>query len=106
MPINKIFININQKNNKTMKKSELRQLIREEIFKLRENAEEIPFNSIKDMSNFLVKGDYDELDGYENKEFEIIKKHIESDILDKGEKLTPSSLNSLIVKLENKYGWY
>jgi hypothetical protein len=89
-----------------MKKSELRQIIKEEIFKLRENAEEIPFNSIEDMSNFLVKGDYDELDGYENKEFEIIKKHIKSDILDKDKKLTPSSLNSLIVRLENKYGWY
>ena len=89
-----------------MKKSELRQIIREEIFKLRENAEEIPFNSIKDMSNFLVKGDYDELDGYGNEEFKIIKKHIKSDILDNGKELTPSRLNSLIVRLENKYGWY
>ena len=87
-----------------MKKSELRQIIREEISKIKE--EKTTFNSIRDMNDFLVKGGYDELDGYGDEEFKIIKKHIKSDILDKGKKLTPSSLNSLIVGLENKYDWY
>jgi hypothetical protein len=58
------------------------------------------------MNNFLVQGDYDELDGYGDEEFKIIKKHIKLDILDKGKKLTPSKLNSLIVRLEDKYDWY
>jgi hypothetical protein len=68
--------------------------------------EEYTFNSIEDMNNFLVQGDYDELDGYGDEEFKIIKKHIKLDILDKGKKLTPSKLNSLIVRLEDKYDWY
>jgi coenzyme F420-reducing hydrogenase alpha subunit len=62
--------------------------------------------TIEDMNNFLVQGDYDELDGYGDEEFKIIKKHIKLDILDKGKKLTPSKLNSLIVRLEDKYDWY
>jgi len=74
--------------------------------KLYEEVQETTFNSIEDMSNFLVQGDYDELDGYGDEEFTIINKHIKSDILDKGKKLTPSSLNSLIVRLEDKYDWY
>lgn len=88
-----------------MKKSELRQLIREEISKAL-NESITSFKSINDMSDYLKKGDYDELDGYGVKELPIINKHIKSDILDKGKELTPRSLNSLIVKLETKYGWY
>ena len=73
---------------------------------LDENEESITsFKSISDMSNYLKKGDYDELDGYSSKELSIINKHIKSDILDKGKTLSPSKLNSLIVKLEDKYGW-
>ena len=88
-----------------MKITELKQIIKEEISKVL--SEQSPnFKSIKDMSNYLVKGDYDELDGYEKKEFLIIMKHIQSDILDKGKELTPTKLNALIVKLEDKYGWY
>lgn len=64
------------------------------------------FESINDMSSYLEKGGYDELDGYGSKELSIINKHIKSDILDKGKTLSPSKLNSLIVKLEDKYGWY
>jgi hypothetical protein len=91
-----------------MKKSELRQLIKEEISKvLNEEKESITsFESINDMSSYLEKGGYDELDGYGSKELSIINKHIKSDILDKGKTLSPSKLNSLIVKLEDKYGWY
>jgi hypothetical protein len=91
-----------------MKKSELRQIIKEEISKvLNEEKESITsFESINDMSSYLEKGGYDELDGYGSKELSIINKHIKSDILDKGKTLSPSKLNSLIVKLEDKYGWY
>ena len=72
-----------------------------------ENEESITsFKSISDMNNYLKKGDYDELDGYSSKELSIINKHIKSDILDKGKTLSPSKLNSLIIKLEDKYGWY
>jgi hypothetical protein len=74
---------------------------------LDKNEESITsFKSISDMSNYLKKGDYDELDGYSSKELSIINKHIKSDILDKGKTLSPSKLNSLIIKLEDKYGWY
>jgi hypothetical protein len=91
-----------------MKKLELRQLIKEEISKiLNEKKESITsFESINDMSSYLEKGGYDELDGYGSKELSIINKHIKSDILDKGKTLSPSKLNSLIVKLEDKYSWY
>jgi hypothetical protein len=84
---------------------ELRKLIKEEISKAL-NEETNSFKSIKDMNDYLVKGDYDSLDGYGMEEFSIINKHIKSDILDKDKKLTPKSLNSLIVKLEDKYNWY
>jgi hypothetical protein len=85
-----------------MKQSELRQLIREEISRVLNENE---FKSINDMSKYLEDGGYDELDGYGSKELPIINKHIQSDIIDKGKKLTPRSLNSLIVKLEDKYNW-
>ena len=88
-----------------MKKSELRQIINEEIRKVL-NESITSFKSINDMSNYLTDGGYDELDGYGVKELSIINKHIKSDILDKGKELTPRSLNSLIVRLETKYGWY
>ena len=88
-----------------MKISELKQIIKEEISKAL-NESVTSFKSIDDMSKYLVKGGYDELDGYGAKELSIINKHIKSDILDKGKELTPKSLNSLIVKLESKYGWY
>jgi thermostable 8-oxoguanine DNA glycosylase len=88
-----------------MNVKELRQIIKEEISKAL-NEETNSFKSIKDMNDYLVKGDYDSLDGYGMEEFSIINKHIKSDILDKDKKLTPKSLNSLIVKLEDKYDWY
>lgn len=88
-----------------MKKSELKQIIKEEISKVL-NESITSFKSIDDMSNYLVKGGYDELDGYGVKELPIINKHIKSDILDKGKELTPRNLNSLIVRLETKYDWY
>ena len=91
------------------------QIIKEEIFRLktrrkliRENDNNTSlFKSIDDMSEYLIKGGYDELYGYEDgEEFPIIMKHIQSDILDKGKKLTPSNFNSLVMRLENKYDWY
>jgi CO dehydrogenase/acetyl-CoA synthase epsilon subunit len=88
-----------------MKKLELRQIIREEISKVL-NESITSFKSINDMNKYLTDGDYDGLDGYGKKELSIINKHIKSDILDKGKELTPRSLNSLIVRLENKYDWY
>jgi len=80
-----------------MKKEELKQIIKEEL-----NS----FKSIKDMSDYLVEKGLDGLDGYGKKQLSIINKHIKSDILDKGKKLTPKSLDSLIAMLEEEYGWY
>ena len=80
-----------------MKKEELKQIIKEEL-----NS----FKSIKDMNDYLVKKGLDGLDGYGKKQLSIINKHIKSDILDKGKKLTPKSLDSLIAMLEEEYVWY
>lgn len=76
------------------------------LLKEEEQSNPVSFNSIESMNDYLINGGYDELDGYGNKELNIINKHIKSDIIDAGKTLNPRLLNSLLVKLERKYNWY
>ena len=65
------------------------------------------FETLEEMNEFLDKYDPFEIgEGEEDETYlEIINKYIKKDIEDKGKTLTPSKLNSLLMKLENKYDW-
>jgi hypothetical protein len=65
------------------------------------------FKSLDEMNDFMSKYDPFEIgEGEEDKTYlDVINKHIEKDIVEKGKKLTPAKLNSLLMRLEMKYDW-
>jgi hypothetical protein len=65
------------------------------------------FKSLDEMNEFMSKYDPFEIgEGEEDKTYlNVINKHIKKDIVDKGKILTPSKLNSLLMRLEMKYDW-
>ena len=65
------------------------------------------FKTLNQLNAFINKYDPFEIGPREkeSKYLTIINKHIKQDVVDKGKVLTPSKLNSLLMKLEDKYGW-
>lgn len=62
--------------------------------------------NLNELNEYLMSGDYDPFEIGENENeneiMKVINEYIQTDILDKGKKLTPSKLNGLLIKLENK----